>query len=143
MGIRRVHLVTRESDTSGVERLPAVSGSMVNTYTKGNRVEKKCRELFEAQGWLTWKPSRAKYNSNDAFGLFDCILIRGEEVAFMQVKSQPTDFYQARKEIEKWIKENKVKVFTLVSLYKGGNEWRIEGYYHIAEAWLEYPLTTP
>lgn len=141
MGIRRVHLVTRESDTSGVERLPAVSGSMVNTYTKGNRVEKKCRELFEAQGWLTWKPSRVKYNSNDAFGLFDCILIRGGEVAFMQVKSNPSHFYTTRKFIAHWVGENKLKITALVALYEGDNKWRIEWYDWLNKEWTKYPLT--
>lgn len=135
-------MITRDSDTSGVERLQAVSESMVNTYTKGNRVERKCRELFEEEGWLTWKPSRAKYNSNDAFGLFDCVLIRGGEVAFMQVKSNPSDFYTARKEIAKWHDEYKLMITVIISLYGGDNVWRIEWYDWLNKEWCKYPLTT-
>ena len=131
-------MVTRDSDTSRVERLLAVSGSMVNTYTKGNRVEKKCRELFEKEGWLTWKPSRAKYNSNDAFGLFDCILIRGAEVAFMQVKSTSPHFYTARKFIANWIVENKLMITAIISLYEGDNNWRIERYDWLKREWIKY-----
>jgi len=115
--------------------------SMVNTYTKGNRVEKKCRELFEERGWLTWKPSRAKYNSNDAFGLFDCILIRGGEVLFMQVKSNPSHFYTARKEITDWHDKNKLMTTAIVALYEGNNNWRIEWYDWSYERWTKYLLT--
>lgn len=118
-----------------------MSDSMVNTYTKGNRVEKRCRELFEAQGWLTWKPSRAKYNSNDAFGLFDCIMIRGGEVAFMQVKSAPAHFYTARKFISHWHDENKLMITVIVALYEGDNNWRIEWYDWLNKEWTKYPLT--
>ncbi len=114
---------------------------MVNTYTKGNRVEKKCRELFEKEGWLTWKPSRAKYNSNDAFGLFDCILIRGAEVAFMQVKSTSPHFYTARKFIANWIVENKLMITAIISLYEGDNVWRIEWYDWLNKEWSKLPLT--
>lgn len=113
----------------------------MNTYSKGNRVELKFRKLFEARGYLTWKPSRAKYNSNDAFGLFDCIMLRGGEVSFVQIKSNPSHFYSARKEIAKWQKDNKLMVDTLIALYEGDNTWRIEWYNWLDNAWEKYPLT--
>ena len=118
-----------------------MSDSMVNTYTKGNRVERKCRELFENERWLTWKPSRAKYNSNDAFGLFDCIMVRGGEVAFMQVKSASAHFYTARKFISHWHDENKLMITVMVALYEGDNNWRIEWYDWLNKEWTKYPLT--
>lgn len=114
---------------------------MVNTYTKGNRVEKRCRELFEKEGWLTWKPSRAKYNSNDAFGLFDCILIREGAVMFMQVKSHINDFYTARKTIARWHDLHKLMITVIVSVYEGDNVWRIEWYDWMNKEWIKYPLT--
>ena len=48
---------------------------MVNTYAKGNRVEKELRNLYEKNGHITWKPSRARFNSNDIFGEFDFIAL--------------------------------------------------------------------
>lgn len=114
---------------------------MVNTYAKGNRVEKLCREKFNCMGWLTWKPSRAKYNSNDAFGLFDWIGVNGTRVLFAQVKSNPSHFYGSRKEIAAWVESNKLLITCLCILYEGNNEWRIEWYDAIEHKWENYNLT--
>lgn len=114
---------------------------MVNTYEKGNRVEKLCRTQFEREGWITWKPSRAKYNSNDAFGLFDFIAVRETQVLFGQVKSNPSDFYTSRKEIAKWMEANKLAITCLCVLYEGNGTWRMEWYDVIESVWCKYPLT--
>lgn len=114
---------------------------MVNTYTKGNTVERKCREVFQKDGWLTWKPSRAKYNSNDAFGLFDWIGLKSSEVLFAQVKSNPSHFYTSRKEIATWVMKNGLLITCLCILYEGNNEWRIEWFNIVENKWEKYHLT--
>lgn len=119
-----------------------LSKYMVNTYLKGNRVEKLCRDSFVAKGWLTWKPSRAKYNSNDAFGLFDFIAVRGSSIVFGQVKSNVSDFYTSRKEIAVWIETNRLLITCLCILYEGDNHWRMEWYDPIDQVWIPYDLTT-
>jgi len=114
---------------------------MVNTYAKGNRVEKLARKLFEDRGWITWKPSRAKFNSNDAFGLFDFIAVKETKVIFAQVKSQASHFYSSRKEIAKWLEDHKLLTYCLCILYEGNNEWRKEWYDVIEHKWEKYNLT--
>lgn len=111
----------------------------MNTYTKGNRVERMFRMMMEDKGWITWKPSRAKFNSNDIFGLFDCLCIRGESVALFQIKSHSSDFYSARKQIAKWIDTYKIKsTIAGCVLYEGKGEWRVEVY---DGQWIKYLLT--
>lgn len=134
-------MVTRESGLSGVVRLQARPGSMVNTYLKGNRNEKLFRTVLEKEGYITWKPSRAKYNSNDVFGLFDCVAIRGGEVLLAQVKSHVTDFYKARKETQIWHDAHRLMINVVIALYEGNNVWRIEWYDWLNKEWTKYPLT--
>ena len=92
-------------------------------------------------GWLTWKPSRAKYNSNDAFGLFDWIGVNGTKIIFAQVKSQASHFYSSRREIAKWMEDNKLIITCLCILYEGNNNWRMEWYDAIEHKWEKYNLT--
>ncbi len=113
----------------------------MNTYAKGNRIEKAFRDLMQTNGWLTWKPSRARFNSNDVFGLFDVVMVRDGKIQMVQIKSNPTHFYHARKEIASWVDTYKLKICPLCVLYEGRGEWRIEHYDYANYEWLKYPLT--
>lgn len=83
---------------------------MVNTYEKGNRVEKELRDILEERGNMTWKPSRAKFNANDIYGLFDFIAVPTYQIEdaqhgrLVQVKSNDSHFYSARIKVRKWFK---------------------------------------
>jgi len=114
---------------------------MINTYAKGNRIEKELREAYERNGHITWKPSRARFNSNDIFGEFDFIALSTKPnqkgtVALVQVKSNVSDFYSARTEIAEWLEKNKPNADMLlqVALRIEKNQYRFwsirfDGYY--------------
>jgi hypothetical protein len=86
---------------------------MVNTYRKGNRAELEARRICEKDGAITWKPSRAKWQNNDIFGLFDFVALypgdKFTEIRFIQVKSTRSDFSKAKKEITAWTKKYNIK----------------------------------
>lgn len=113
----------------------------MNTYTKGNRIEKLFRDMMQTYGWLTWKPSRARFNSNDVFGLFDVVMARGSKIQMVQIKSNLSHFYHARKEIAQWVVSNHLHFSPLCALYEGRGEWRIEQYDYANYEWLKYTLT--
>ncbi len=61
---------------------------MINTVAKGTRKEKACADELQAQGYITRKSIRAKYQKVDFFG-FDVIALAkdGSHFLFVQVKS--------------------------------------------------------
>ena len=65
---------------------------MINTVAKGTRKEKACADELEAQGYVTRKSIRVKYQKVDFFG-FDVMAISpdGETMLFVQVKSSRCD----------------------------------------------------
>lgn len=100
---------------------------MINKVKKGLRVENLAKvELIKA-GWLVEKKPRTKFQSPDFYGLFDLLAIRKGEVLLVQVKSQPSHFYKARKETRKWLLDTGIMIPCEVWLYLGNNEWRREG----------------
>ena len=83
---------------------------MVNKTNKGNRIEKEARDILKEQGYLVEKKNTSRWESNDFWGEFDILAIRpnGSEVRLIQIKSNRSDFYKARKEIKHWVDENTV-----------------------------------
>ena len=61
---------------------------MINKVAKGTRKEKACADELEAQGYLTRKSIRIKYQKVDFFG-FDVMALAkdGSHMLFVQVKS--------------------------------------------------------
>jgi hypothetical protein len=115
---------------------------MVNTYIKGNKAELEFRKIFRTIGYRDWKPSRARYNNNDLFGLFDGVLVAKKgapienlvhwgNVIFFQMKSTPSHFYKARGEIRKWEGEVYSDHVTLMVVLREGKDayriWTLRG----------------
>ena len=98
----------------------------IDRRAKGRRIELKARKLLESLGYLVEKKNTNRWESPDFYGMFDLMAIMSGTTRLIQIKSNPTDFYKARKEIKEWVKENKVKVPCEIWLYEGRNNWRME-----------------
>lgn len=97
---------------------------MVNTYTKGNRNQLKCKQDLQKDGYLTDSKPRVQYHSPDLFTMFDVIALKGSEFRLIQVKSNMSDFYTARIEIAKWMAIHGVTAKCEVWCYLGRSQWR-------------------
>jgi len=98
----------------------------MNKVAKGNRIELLVRKKLESVGYLVEKKNRNRYQSPDFWGMFDLIAIMGTVVRLIQVKSNASDFYKARKEIRTWKKVNHVQIPCEVWLWIDRNEFRVE-----------------
>lgn len=74
---------------------------MVNKRDKGRRIELEARKELEAEGYLVDKKNSSRWQSDDFFGLFDLLAI-GKEIRLIQIKSDRSDFYKARRAIGLW-----------------------------------------
>lgn len=65
----------------------------INKVAKGMRVEARCANELKAQGFITWKVVRVRYQKLDLFGLFDVAAIHPEtgELMFIQCKATRCD----------------------------------------------------
>ena len=98
----------------------------MNRVHKGNRRELEARKMLEADGFLVDKKPRTKYQSPDLFGTFDLIALKGSPVRFIQVKSNKSDFYKARKEVRSWMCLNNCTLPCEVWLKENNKPWRNE-----------------
>jgi len=103
---------------------------VINKHAKGQRTERKARDLLESLGYITDVKNWSRYQAKDFFNMFDIIAILGSVVRLIQIKSNASDFYKARKEIKAWVKEKNIKVPCEIWLYEGKKDrqdkWRIE-----------------
>ncbi len=78
----------------------------MNKIAKGRKSEKLFADLLKKRGFTVWKPTNCKFGKKDVFGLFDLLAIhRQGDLYMIQVKTgNKTNFYKARKDIEKFIK---------------------------------------
>lgn len=62
---------------------------MVSPRTKGRLTEKRCEKKLQELGYITYlvPPSRPFQQVQDIFHLWDLIAMRGDEVLFVQVKT--------------------------------------------------------
>ena len=112
----------------------------MSKISKGNRIERLARDILRDQGWLVERKPRVRFSSPDFFGLFDLFALKGGQVRLIQIKSNASHFYTARKEIEKFVSEQKLdynKVSYEVWLYEGRSIWRCEKY---LSEWLSIKL---
>jgi hypothetical protein len=98
----------------------------MNTVAKGRRIEKLARDKLIKDGWLVEHKSRSMFQSPDFWELFDIIAIKKNKMRLVQVKSNISGFYTARKEIKKWIAENDITFPCEIWLYLGRGKWRNE-----------------
>jgi aromatic ring-opening dioxygenase LigB subunit len=119
----------------------------MNRVAKGRRTEREIEMMVREAAFETYRPAWNRWSRKDVFK-FDIIAIKKRGVMFqdrlgmanngviplllfLQVKSNVSDFYKARKEIEKWIKEHEEPegVFYAVVL-KDKNGIRVWGKYN-------------
>jgi hypothetical protein len=98
----------------------------MNRRSKGKYYEKKARDLLKEQGFLCETKNYSRFQGQDFFSLFD-ILAVGKYTRLIQVKTNASHFYKARKDIKQWIVDNNVdNVSCEVWLKEPRKEWRIE-----------------
>lgn len=94
--------------------------------SKGKYYEKKARELLIKDGFLVETKNYSRFQGQDFFNLFD-ILAVGSYTRLIQVKTNASHFYKARKDIAKWVVDNNVDNLSCeVWLKEPRKEWRIE-----------------
>jgi hypothetical protein len=98
----------------------------INKSRKGSRVELLAKKILQAQGYWVEKKNISQWQSPDFFGWFDLLAIRGAEVRLIQIKSNLSDFYKARKDIAKFELESGFKVPLECWCYLGRSVWRQE-----------------
>jgi hypothetical protein len=99
---------------------------MLNKTTKGRRSALMARKLLEADNWLVDAKPHTKYQSPDFYGQFDLLAVRGSDTRLIQVKSNMSHFYTARKAIKEWIAKTGVTIPCECWCYTGRGEWRRE-----------------
>jgi len=98
----------------------------MNKHSKGTHYELEARKLLEAQGYLVEKKNYNRWASKDFYGLFDILAI-GPHTKLIQVKTNSTDFYKARKGILEWMADHPVKgVIFEIWLKEPRKAWRCE-----------------
>ena len=98
---------------------------MVNKRDKGRRIELEARKLLEADGYLVEKKNASRWQSDDFWEMFDLVAIKSHDVRFIQIKSNPSDFYKARKEIDLWVQKYKIEGISFeVWLREPRKQWR-------------------
>lgn len=102
----------------------------MTNVAKGKRAEKYAREDLKALGYLVEVKNYSRWQLKDFYNLFDILAIIGSTAKLIQIKSNLTDFYKARKNIIAWKKENNIRIQCEVWLWEGRdkktNLWRID-----------------
>lgn len=96
----------------------------MSTYSKGKRREKECRDWWTDRGWLVDFKSASRWRSDDMFTHFDFVAIKNDRFVLVQVKSNKSDLYKARKKIQGWMKKNKLDLDCQVWLREDRKDWR-------------------
>ena len=110
---------------------------MVNKVAKGRRAEKEFADWL-SYGYYVWRPTWNRYGSKDIFCIADIIAIRkgnlynitfppNHDLLFVQVKTNRSDFYKARKVVKNFIKDLTIynNIIFVVALKIKGKKWRI------------------
>ncbi len=115
---------------------------MVNKVAKGKRAEKEFVEYLSKE-YYVWRPTWSKYGQKDIFNIADIIALpkkgiyedESPSTLFVQVKTNKSDFYKARKQIREFIKNiNNKNNWFVVALKIKGKKWRI---WHIESSGIE------
>ena len=82
----------------------------MNKHAKGNRRELEARKQLESAGYLVEKKNYSRFADKDFWNTFDIIALKkdGSEIRLIQVKSNISDFYSARKDILDWMSLNEI-----------------------------------
>lgn len=100
----------------------------VNRIKKGKAAEDAAKSLLEKEGWVVDQRCRVRFQNNDYFNLFDLVAIRGSAVRFIQVKTNKSHYYKARKEIVEWLAINGIVIMPEVWLLLFDKEGKPTGW---------------
>jgi len=99
---------------------------MVNKHNKGKRYELEAKKLLIEDDYLVDTKNWNRYKSKDFFGLFDILAI-GDHTRLIQVKTNISGFYKARKDIKRWLEDNRIEDISFeVWLREPRRDWRKE-----------------
>lgn len=59
----------------------------INSKAKGNRNEKKARNILEAEGYICEKQNYTRHGNKDLFNLWDLVAVKGGKTRWVQVKT--------------------------------------------------------
>ena len=98
----------------------------MNKHAKGTHYELVARKLLESQGYLCEKKNYNRWASKDFYNLFDILAI-GENTRLIQIKTNISDFYKARKDIAEFVHTHNIKnVIFEVWVKESRKPWRCE-----------------
>jgi hypothetical protein len=100
----------------------------ISNHAKGVRNEFLAKQVLKSDGYLVEQKNWSRYAPKDFFSLFDILAIRLDEVRFIQIKSDKSSFYKARKDVANWVFLNNIspKIKCEVWLKENRTPWRIE-----------------
>jgi Holliday junction resolvase len=101
--------------------------NMVNTREKGRRIELEAKKLLIKDGYLVEKKNASRWQSDDFWELFDLFAMKSNDFKLIQIKSNISDFYKARKEINEWLIEHNISGMSFeIWLKEPRKKWRKE-----------------
>lgn len=101
----------------------------MSAKSKGDQSEREAVEEYLTRGWQVYRPVRcSRYADKDVFNMFDFIALRGDELDFVQVKSNRTRGFL--KVLEQWRAEHPIRIVRWLlmvrqDLRKKNEKWRI------------------
>ena len=110
---------------------------MVNKVAKGKRAERELAKLLEGMGYATWRPAWHRYGSKDVFNIADIVAVRKKgstaepfgstpfPLFLIQVKTNRSDFYKARKQMREFVKGVEGNINVSVALKIRGSKYRL------------------
>ena len=81
-------------------------------------IRKKVIEKLQADGWITWHPSRARFKQNDIFGIIDLLAVKKKKMKKIQLTTLP-NVSTKRKKIINFLKKNKVEMTVEIWAWNG------------------------
>lgn len=85
---------------------------MSKTRKLGNRNEKLAMDELRESGFLCEQKNYSRWQGKDFYNLFDILAI-GKSTKLIQVKTNKSDFYKARKKIQEFQDTNQIKDISL------------------------------
>ena len=99
---------------------------MINRIAKGNRTQKRLREMLEDKGYLVYMIVHSRYQK-DIWGLWDGCSLKQDEFFFLQAKTNTTGLERKTQPHRKFCEKYNIqgKIFNWLGRKK---EWHIIEY---------------
>ncbi len=66
---------------------------------------KKAKQILEVEGWVVWRVSRVKFQSNDSFNIGDFAVAQGSEIRLIQITTA-SNFSTRKKKVMEFMTKN-------------------------------------